>query len=120
MLRRAKRVGWPLTLVALVHWAVPAGAAGDPFGGPELAHIYYPRSACESEYVEVQEWSPREDAWFPHTQHPLVPVESCQLEDPGILLNAIRWRCAEAELEKDEGWYVGLDIFAVILQVTFI
>jgi hypothetical protein len=98
-------------LLTLVLLALPAAGANDPFGEPELAHIYYPRNACESDYVEVQVWNPRDDAWFPHTQHPLVPVETCQLEDPGVLLNAIRWRCAEAELEEDQGWYVGLDIF---------
>lgn len=97
-----------LTLAVLV---LPVHGGSDPFGEPALAHIYYPRNACISEYIEVQVWSPRYDAWFPHSQHPLVPAETCQLEDPGILLNGIRWRCAEADLESDQGWYVGLDIF---------
>lgn len=77
----------------------------------ELAHIFYPRQACESDHIEVQVWDAREDQWFPHADHSLVPVESCQLEDPGILLNAIRWRCDEPDLEPEDGWYVGLDIF---------
>ena len=110
LVRSAETIAW---LLGICLWAAaaPVFAAGDPFGPTELAHIYYPRHACVSDHIQVEVWDARADVWNPHPQHPLVPVESCQLEDPGILLNAIRWRCAEEELEEDQGWYVGLDIF---------
>jgi len=95
-----------LTLLAL-----PVPGLADFQEAPELAHIYYPRNACESDYIEVQVWNVREDSWYPHAEHSLVPVETCQLEDPGLLLNAIRWRCDEPDLASDEGWFVGLNIF---------
>ena len=82
LLRSALRSLW-LTAICLSAAAAPVFAAGDPFGPSDLFHIYYPRNACESDHIEVEVWDVRADAWLPHAHHPLVPVETCQLEKPG-------------------------------------
>ena len=41
-----------------------------------------------------------------------MPIESCQLEDAGILLQEIRWRCVETgPVDVPATWVVGLDVF---------
>jgi hypothetical protein len=42
----------------------------------------------------------------------VIPVDSCQLEDAGMLLNEIRWRCLERDRsDRDQGWSVGVRVF---------
>jgi len=85
-------------------------------GGPVFAtgeddrmHVFYPRAECFGERIEIQVWDRGFERWGPHTEHPFVPVESCQVESAGVLLQEIRWRCHEPDLRP--AWHVGLDVF---------
>lgn len=60
-------------------------------------YVYYPRAGCRGDEAELELWNRRARSWQPHPGHARVPLESCQLEDAGTLLNEIRWRCVERD-----------------------
>jgi len=93
-----------------------------PFGIPGLASawestvdpvfVFYPRSSCAGEWIALEVWRRDEQRWVEHPLHPVIPVDSCQLEDAGILLNEIRWRCLERDRSaRDSDWSVGVRVF---------
>ena len=74
--------------------------------------VYYPRRDCRGDRIELEVFDRDAGSWVPHPVHPLVPVESCQVEDAGRLWNEIRWRCDEPPgTEPPSVWIVGLDVF---------
>ncbi|MBW2715927.1 MAG: VWA domain-containing protein, partial [Deltaproteobacteria bacterium] len=74
--------------------------------------VYYPRDFCSSNQIALEVWKRDERRWVEHPRHPVVPVDSCQLEDAGILLNEIRWRCFDLDGSDPEfGWSVGVRVF---------
>jgi Mg-chelatase subunit ChlD len=75
-------------------------------------YVFYPRDSCRGDQIELEVWSRRANDWVPHPVHPRVPVESCQLEDAGVLWNELRRRCIEPVGGLDPpSWIVGLDVF---------
>jgi len=76
-------------------------------------YVFYPRASCRGEEIELQIFGRREKEWIPHPAHARVPVESCQLEDAGVLWNELRWRCVEEprEGELPPAWVKGLNVF---------
>ncbi len=74
--------------------------------------VFYPRNFCSGEQIALEVWDRSEQRWAKHPRHPVIPVDSCQLEDAGVLLNEIRWRCLERDhSDWDEGWSVGVRVF---------
>jgi hypothetical protein len=74
--------------------------------------VFYPRAFCSGERIALEVWRRDEQRWVEHPRHPVVPVDSCQLEDAGVLLNEIRWRCLEPDRsDPDQGWNVGVPVF---------
>ncbi len=74
--------------------------------------VFYPRDFCSSDQIALEVWRRDEQRWVEHPRHPVVPVDSCQLEDAGILLNEIRWRCSDLDGSDPEfGWSVGVRVF---------
>ena len=93
-------------LLALPRLAMAWGSTMDP------VFIFYPRDFCSGEQIALEVWDRSEQRWAKHPRHPVIPVDSCQLEDAGVLLNEIRWRCLErSHSDWDEGWSVGVRVF---------
>jgi len=90
--------------------ASPGGSRGADLRDP--VYVFYRAGDCPGEALELEVWDREARAWRPHSRHPRVPVESCQLEDAGVLLNELRWRCADEPREDPSaGWVTGLDVF---------
>ena len=114
-----------LAIAALLALGAPAWAAseGPGFGAPGVAsdgpsalrpridpiHVFFPRGPCESDHLQLETWDRYSRTWAPHPQHARIPVESCQIEDAGWLLNELRWRCEDVGIHNP--WHVGLDVF---------
>ena len=93
-------------LLALPGFAMAWGSTMDP------VFVFYPRNFCSGEKIALEVWDRNEQRWAKHPRHPVIPVDSCQLEDAGVLLNEIRWRCLErGHSDWDEGWSVGVRVF---------
>jgi len=93
-----------LVLLALPRPALAWGSTMDP------VFVFYPRDFCGGERIALEVWNRDEQRWVKHPRHPVVPVDSCQLEDAGTLLNEIRWRCLDGERDE-QGWSVGVRVF---------
>ncbi len=93
-------------LLALPNLARAWGSTMDP------VYVFYPRASCDGEQIALEVWNRDEQRWAEHPHHPVIPVDSCQLEDAGVLLNEIRWRCLERDRsDRDESWSVGVRVF---------
>jgi len=105
-------------IVACLAWALALGAlpvaapvAAEPAAGDPV-QVFYPRKGCLGDRIELEVWDRRQALWQRHPVHPQVPLETCQIEDAGILLNEIRWRCIEPPGDHPPpAWVVGLDVF---------
>jgi hypothetical protein len=74
--------------------------------------VYYERGSCNAGEIDLELWNRLQKRWEPHPVHPRVSVESCQLEDAGMLLNELRWRCLEGPRDElPPAWVVGLNVF---------
>ncbi len=96
--------------------AVASGMSAAPvWSEPGLldpVYVFYPRGSCREERIELEIWDREAEQWGRHPRHPEVPVESCQLEDAGVLLQELRWRCIETRpVDVPATWVVGLDVF---------
>ena len=108
-----------LLLVAAHAWTAPE--APSPYGAPAVAvprmgqsshdpiHVFFPRGPCESDHLRLETWDRVTRSWQPHPEHARIPVESCQVEDAGRLLNELRWRCEDVGVHNP--WNMGLDVF---------
>jgi len=92
--------------LALPGFAMAWGSTMDP------VFVFYPRGSCSGERIALEVWNRDEQRWAEHPQHPVIPVDTCQLEDAGVLLNEIRWRCLErGHSDQEQGWSVGVRVF---------
>jgi hypothetical protein len=74
--------------------------------------VFYPRNGCPGDLIELEVWNRDQGVWMRHPAHPRVPLESCQVEDAGVLLNEIRWRCVDPPGSLTSmAWVVGLEVF---------
>jgi hypothetical protein len=80
--------------------------------------VFYPQEFCSSEWIALEVWNRDERRWVAHPSHPVIPTDSCQLEDAGILLNEIRWSCHErGRPDTTKFWNAGVRVFdAAIMQ----
>lgn len=89
-------------------------AAPAPGGGDERAervNVFYPGGACATGWLEVQVFERSEGSWRPHPRHPWLRAGSCAEEDPGVLLNELRVRCADPEGSRAPSrWEVGAEL----------
>lgn len=97
-------------LAGVLPASAPPAAADPEIVDP--VYVFYPRGSCREERIELEVWDREERVWRDHPRHPQVPIESCQLEDAGILLQEIRWRCIETRpVDPPPTWVVGLNVF---------
>jgi hypothetical protein len=110
----------PRLAALLLLWIAPAlraepGAAIDPRAASwaqDPVLVFYARADCRGEHLELEVYDRELKIWRQHPAHPLVPVDSCQVEDAGRLFNEIRWRCEEPPgTEPPSVWVEGLDVF---------
>jgi hypothetical protein len=59
--------------------------------------VFYDGEPCEGEWIDLEVFDRAARVWVAHPEHPRIPVESCQHENPGRLLNELRWRCVTPE-----------------------
>ncbi|HXV36949.1 MAG TPA: hypothetical protein VEC18_07360, partial [Myxococcota bacterium] len=86
--------------------AIAWGSTMDP------VFVYYPQRYCEGDRIALEVWDRAQARWVAHPSHPVIRTDSCQLEDAGVLLNEIRWRCLTRERsEPGEPWSVGVRVF---------
>ncbi len=99
-------------LLAFSRLAMAWGSTMDP------VFVFYPRDFCSGERIALEVWNRDEQRWGKHPSHPVIPADSCQLEDAGVLLNEIRWRCLEEDRsDPNQGWIVGVRVFeAAVMQ----
>jgi hypothetical protein len=113
-MRSALRLAVLLLLCAPALRAEP-GVAPDPHGASwarDPVLVFYGRSDCRGERLELEVYDRDLGLWREHPAHPRVPIDSCQVEDAGRLWNEIRWRCEEPpDTDPPSVWSVGLDIF---------
>lgn len=90
-----------------------AGSDGSASWAADPVHVHYAGAHCRGDTIEVQVWDRDARRWIPHPAHPRFPVPSCQVEDAGVLLNELRWRCVEPPGPAADAapWIVGLDVF---------
>lgn len=75
-------------------------------------YVFYPRDSCQGNEVELEVWSRRAHDWVPHPVHPRAAIETCQLEDAGVLWNELRRRCVEPPGDiEPPSWIVGMNVF---------
>jgi len=95
-----------LALLTLPQLALAWESTMDP------VFVFYPRESCTGERIALEVWKRDEQRWARHPRHPVIPVDSCQLEDAGVLLNEIRWRCLDrGRSDLDSGWSLGVRVF---------
>jgi len=91
---------------ALLLWGAQPALAG---GSLDPIRVYYEGSSiCDDTALDVEVWNREQERWEPHPVHPRITADTCQVEDAGILLNEVRYRCAGPEPGP---WYVGVDVF---------
>ena len=103
-----------LPLICLALGVVALGANADDGSVPDPVHVYYADATCASGELELEIWDREARAWVAHPRHRRVPTQTCQIEDAGVLLNELRWRCADSAVNAtapDAGWVIGLDVF---------
>jgi hypothetical protein len=109
-----------LRLAALFLLLAPAlradpGASADPRDAAwakDPVLVFYGRSDCRGERIELEVYDRELEVWREHPAHPRVHVDTCQVEDAGQLWNEIRWRCEEPPgTDPPSVWSVGLDVF---------
>ncbi len=85
------------------------GQSPSPAGGRVVVH--YPAGACEGGVLELEVFERATGRWLPHPEHPTLAPGACALEDPTVLLNELRVRCADAEGRRPPSeWVVGAEL----------
>ena len=99
-------------LVGLAFAVVSSVTSADPI---DPVNVFFPRGQCETETLGVELWDRNARAWVPHPDHPEIPVDRCQVEEAGSLLNEIRVRCVDPAGQRTASeWVVGVSVFPLI------
>jgi len=69
---------------------------------PDPISVFFPASECDTDVLEVQVWNRQLGEWQPHSEHPRIFANSCQVEDAGVLLNETRIRCLNGDGSQAE------------------
>lgn len=104
MLVLLRSLAWLALVVCSAALASPtfaAEAAGPP---SDPVRVFYDGSDCPGPEIEFQVWERKAAQWIPHPDHARIATPSCQVEDAGILLNELRWRCAPSDDDPSPGW----------------
>ena len=110
-LRGAKRAG-ACFFFLLAGFSQASLAMADSAVSEEQVRVFYPKGKCETGWIDVEVYARDAGIWLPHPDHPRVATDTCELEDPGILLQEIRVRCADpANRARVSNWRVGAEVF---------
>ncbi len=78
----------------------------------DRVQVFYPKGSCETGWIDLEVYDRDAQVWLPHPDHPRISVDTCQHEDPGILLQELRVRCADpANRARVSPWRVGAEVF---------
>ncbi len=75
----------------------PAPALAAEAANAGRVRVFYDGEPCDGDAIDIEVFDRAAEVWVPHPDHPRVPVRSCREEEPGRLLNELRWRCATPE-----------------------
>ena len=90
----------------------PSLAMGDPSPGENQVLVFYPKGDCGTGWLDIEVYDRDARVWLSHAEHPRIATDSCQVEDPGILLQELRVRCADpANRARVSSWRVGGEVF---------
>ena len=83
-----------------------------PTSQEDRAQVFYPKGECETGVIELEVYERNTQSWRPHAEHPQIKADTCQWEDPGILLQELRVRCADPEQPaRASEWLTGVEVF---------
>ena len=106
------------TTKALLLWLVLQGffsaspAMADPILGEDQVLVFYPKGDCGTGWLDIEVYDRDIRAWLSHADHPRIATDSCQVEDPGVLLQELRVRCADpASRARVSSWRIGAEVF---------
>ncbi len=113
--RGARFVGTLLLAGAVL---LPGGSACAADGAPDdRVRVYYPVGECDSGIIEIEVFDRASGTWIQHPEHWHIVPGTCQLEDPGRLLQELRYRCADPKFPaRNSDWIVGVEVFSPISE----
>lgn len=83
-----------------------------PESEPDRVQVFYPKGECETGVIEIEVYDRSTQKWQPHAEHPQIEADSCQVEDPGVLLQELRVRCADPKHPaRSSEWLTGVEVF---------
>lgn len=103
---------WPLML-GLLLGSVPLqeGLAQTP-AVEDRVRVFFPKGDCDTGWIDVEVYNRKLRIWEPHAEHSRVELGTCQLEDPGVLLQELRVRCVDpGNRARVSEWRVGAEVF---------
>ena len=109
--KTVRRCLWLCILSVALGMAQPSRAQDANSWAQDPVLVYYPRGDCRGANIELQVFDRDTSRWRPHPVHPLVPVDTCQLEDAGRLLNELRFRCEEPADTDPPSMFIEIDVF---------
>lgn len=109
---RVRRTVWPLALGLVVGFLPLQEGLGQTASPEERVPVFYPKGDCETGWIDVEIYNRDRQIWQAHPEHPRVESATCQLEDPGVLLQELRVRCADPDNRaRVSEWRVGVEVF---------
>ena len=92
----------------------PVAVAESPSTGDRV-QVFYPKGDCETGWIDIEVYDRDVETWRAHSDHPRVATGTCQFEDPGVLLQEIRVRCADPQNRaRVSAWRVGAEVFTPV------
>lgn len=79
-------------------------------GSADLTTVLFDKP-CPTQVLEIEIWNRTTSRWELHPEHPRILSGSCQLEDPGYLMNEIRVRCLRLDDHTAEPWTDGIKVY---------
>jgi hypothetical protein len=107
---KSRVLAWGTCILLAALRAPPAGGWD---GVIDPIYVWFPRDSCRGEFMDLEVWNRRQGVWEVHPTHGRIRVDTCQLEDAGVLLHEIRRRCFEEPGPwLPPAWIVGVEVFA--------
>lgn len=111
-MRKTRCAKWWVVGLALGFGLAQEALSQTPTPEEDRVQVFYPKGECETGLIEIEVYNRTTRAWQPHAEHPQIEADTCQREDPGVLLQELRVRCADPEHPaRASEWRVGAEVF---------